>query len=163
MPLKYYPIAILSHRCHWKSWNGASQEWTRVSWRSWTPWDVLHFTLLQGELLSFFVLLFFFTAISIVKCFQFQVQQSRTCGVFAWTWDGGWCSGGGRHDCSSLCFQVGLLISIVVVLYVWWFSHSRYARTEYIRVDLGGGCSASVKNSTQVHIQKQRCDLICDF
>ena len=106
---------------------------------------------------------FFFTAISVVKCFQFQVQQSWTCGVFAWTWDGGWCSGGGRHDFSSLCFQVGLLISIDVVLYVWWFSHSRYARTEYIRVDLGGGCSASVKNSTQVHIQKQRFELICDF
>ena len=106
---------------------------------------------------------FFLTAISIVKCFQFQVQQSWACGVFAWTWDGGRCSGGGRHDRSSLCFQVGLLISIVVVLYVWWFSHSRYARTEYIRVDLGGGCSASVKNSTQVHIQKQRCELICDY
>ena len=55
---------------------------------------------------------FFFTAIDVVKCFQFQVQQSWACGVFAWTWDGGWCSGGGRHDRSSLCFQVGLLISI---------------------------------------------------
>ena len=112
---------------------------------------------------KYFCFVVFFTAISVVKCFQFQVQQSWACGVFAWTWDGGWCCGGGRHDRSSLCFQVGLLISIVVVLYVWWFSHSRYARTEYIRVDLGGGCSASVKNSTQVHIQKQRCDLICDF
>ena len=27
---------------------------------------------------------------------------------------------------------------------------SRYARTDYARVDLGGGCSTSVKNSTQV-------------
>ena len=35
---------------------------------------------------------------------------------------------------------------------------SRYARTEYVRVDLGGGCSANVKNSTQVLRRKNNFD-----